>query len=434
MPCNPALHSVVVRAVSGFTGMMEPILWTLWGLWMAQALLTALEVGGYARYRRWQESLWGHLLPADQQSAALIIAVKGFDPENTPHFFEAILAQDYPRYRVLITVESEKDPVVPWLRGMLAERERNLLAGNAGPGPFEVRIIIAGTCEGRGQKVHNQIEAFKELDAGDRMIAFADADIRCATDWLARLTAPLNAGTHQLASTYRWLVPKRPSLVNHFASVINASVATLGGRDLWSNLWGGSMAITRHDFDELDVPEVFHGSLNDDLRMGEYARTKGRKIAFIKSLLIPSPVDFTWSSFFEFGRRQYYQVRWYSPALYSFSLMLTGIYTLGFVSSLTAILCFHHSLAWIPLGVVLFADQLRARARSKVIVEHFGNHPEIVEALKKTMWVEHLGTPAAMAIHGMVALSALFVSRIRWAGIHYRILSQTKTEVLKREG
>ncbi len=86
-----------------------------------------------------------------------------------------------------------------------------------------------GSPKPRGRRFHNQRAAFADLTSHDAIIAFADSDILCGNDWLARLVAPINRGKHELSTTYRWLVPKRPTLPNQLASVINASITTQGG-------------------------------------------------------------------------------------------------------------------------------------------------------------------------------------------------------------
>ena len=244
------------------------------------------------------------------------------------------------------------------------------------------------------------------------------------------MLAPINAGTHAVSSTYRWLVPRRGNLANLLASVINASAATSGGDERWNLLWGGSMAIRRSDFDELDVPGHFRGSLNDDLRLTKVVRPAGRRPAFVHSLLMPSPIDFDAARLWEFGRRQYIQVRFFGPIIYRASLIVTGLYTIGFLGSIAALLA-GYALAWIPLGFVALCDQARARSRRRICRELFEG--DLVAAISRTAWLEHLGTPLWMGVHFLIAASALFSDRIRWAGIDYRILSRSETEVLGRE-
>lgn len=405
-----------------------------WGLWLVEAVASLVNAARYAGLARDEGRVWGAgLVPENQQPAAVLVAIKGFDPANTPRFFESLRHQRYRRYRLIFAVECETDPIVPWLRQALGLGAGETVwrpAEAPGEGLQEIRLVVAGHAEGRGQKVHNLIAAFGLLTPEDAVVAFADADIHCRTDWLAWLLAPINAGTNPVSTTYRYLVPRRATLVNHLASVINASVATLGGPSRWSSLWGGSMAIARTDFDALDVPRLFAGSLNDDLRLGRAARRSGRRVAFVRSLLMPSPVDFSWAGFFEFGRRQYYQVRHFAPIFYKVSHLLTWVYLVGFVSAVTLAVTQGSVAALAVLGVVAVCDQVRALCRWRIVSELF--EPEVVGALRPSRWVEHLLTPVWMAIHAGLTTSALFTDRIRWAGIGYRVHAEDRTEVLGR--
>lgn len=412
--------------------MIEWIFWLLASLWMGEAFAAMVNAGLFVRWTRQQESEWSGVTPAQQKPVALILPVKGFDPGDTPRFFQSIFRQDYAHFRILLTVESADDPVVPWLleaygiRPGAEPRTPGMTSGITG-----VNLIVAGPCDDCGQKVHNQLAAFEQLESGDEIIAFADADIFCGPDWLARLVEPINAGTRPVSTTYRWLIPKHPTLSNLFASVINASVATAGGHDGWNILWGGSMAIARADFDDLDVPAIFSGSLNDDLRLNKVVRRSGRRIASVGSLIMPSPIDHTWASFFEFGFRQYYQVRRFGPKIYKCALVLTAIYTLGFFSAIIALVGFGYQLAWIPIVLVAIYDQVRALFRRRIYRWLFGE--EISTTLSKTAPVEHLATPIYMMIHLVLAASALFTRKICWSGIEYRAPAIDRTEVLGRK-
>ena len=411
--------------------MIEWFFYLPWAAWSIQAVVSWFNVANYRQWCRIQDGWWeSGFLPENQKPVVLVIAIKGFDPEATPEFFERIRSQDYPRYRILFAMESPEDPVGPWLREQLSlgESETRWLSGSD-EGLTEIQLVYAGPCRERGQKVHNQIAAFERLEDNDRIVAFADADMHCETDWLRQLVAPINSGRNQLSTTYRYFVPKRPSFVNHVATAINASIATLGGMDQWNNLWGGSMAIAREDFDDIDVPELFAGSVNDDLRLGRTARRSGRRVAYVKRLLVPSPVDFTWESLFEFGRRQYVQVRIFGPIFYKLSHLITWIYLVGFITSLVALIGWQSKLAAITLGTVFLFDVARALARYRVVRDLFD--AATAATIGRGLWVEIFLTPFWMAIHAALSASALSSNRIRWAGIEYEILGRDRTRVVE---
>ena len=411
--------------------MMERILLIFWGIWLLLILIAAFRVCGFNIATRRQERRW-QKGSRPLQPVALIVAVKGFDLQTTPRFFDSIFAQNYRNYRVIVTFESWDDPVAVWLSEQLEAGPCNPVWKHpaAADGLRSVTLVCAGLAEDEGQKVHNQIAAFRDLTGDDAVIAFADADIACGRDWLARLVAPVNQGTHLLSTTYRWLVPKRPTLPNHLASVINASISTQGGNELTNVLWGGSMAIARPVFDSLNVPALFAGSLNDDLRLSKAARKAGNRIAFVRSLILPTMVDFSWGGFFEFAKRQYTQVKFFSPILYIGINLVLGFYVLGALSIVAAMI-YGYFYAWIPVAAAYAIDQFRALARQQVYLSLF---PEsgIRQKLFAASWLEHMFTPFWIGLHWLLLATTWTQNKLTWAGIRYRIRAANKTQILSR--
>lgn len=398
--------------------------------------IAACRVYGFLFAKKKQAKLWGDG-SANQHPAVIVVAVKGFDVRATPRFFNSLLNQNYSDYRIIISFETGKETVAQWLRDQFRlsdgdfEMWESPRDGEFAGGLKSVTLVAAGESVSRGQKVHNQLAGLENLTSADEVIAFADADIICPNDWLARLTAPINQGTHHLSTTYRWLIPKRPNLASQLASIINASITTQGGAE-WSNvLWGGSMAISRKAYDSLDVPVLFQGSLNDDLRLSKAAKQDGYKIAFVRSLILPTLVDFNWPGFIEFARRQYTQVKFFSPILYKCVNVAMGFYVFGLFSLLIAIFWFAYFPAWIPFAVAIGIDQLRAAARQRIYYSLF-KEEGIRTRLNAVGWMEHMLTPFWMTFHWLILISTWAKRKIQWAGVTYRILSAKRTEVLGR--
>ncbi len=411
--------------------MIEKALFGIWGAWLLLVLVAAFRVFAFPMARRHQERLW-RKRNQQPRRVALILSVKGFELQSTPRFFDTIFAQDYADYRVIVAFESWSDPVAMWLceHLELGPKRPVWIHPDPGTGPRSITLVCGGLSEDEGQKVHNQRAAFAELQEDDEIIAFADSDILCGTDWLTRLVAPITSGTHHLATTYRWLVPKRPTLPNQVACTINASITTQGGSDWSTVLWGGSMAMSREVFQAIDAPNLLAGSLNDDLRLSKAARKKKYRIAFVRSLILPTTIDFTWGRFFEFVRRQYTQIKFFSPILYTGVNFVLGFYMLGALTVVGALI-YGYFYAWVPVAAAYVIDQFRALARQQVYLSLFpdtGTRQKLFAA----SWLEHMLTPFWMALHWLLLFSTWTQNRITWAGIRYHILSPSKTKVLQR--
>ena len=410
--------------------LLERCLWGFWAVWL---LLVFAAVWRVIRFRLGlvrEKSLWGDG-SGIQRPAAVIVPIKGVSPSHTSAFFQSLLEQDYSRYRLIVAVETSDDPAAEWLHSQFGVSLSNpeWTAEDSERGFQNLRLVVAGRAKGQGQKVHNQLAAFEELTAEDEIIVFVDADIVCPTDWLAKLTAPINRGTHDPSTTYRWLIPKRSTFINQMASVINASVTTQGGHVRDNMPWGGSMAISRPAFLDLDVPQLFAGSLNDDLRLGKAAKKAGYKVGYVRNLVRPTQVDFTLKSFFEFARRQYLQVKFFAPILYFGGNLILAVYFWGFVSIVAAI-AMGHLWAWLPLIVATLLDQIRATTRESIYRHLFGHDKSIYRPIARTGWLEHFLTPVYMALHGLIVFSTWFMNKVEWGGVRYQVEGVNRTRVL----
>ena len=416
--------------------MIERFFWIICSLWLLLVLAAMCRVWGFLWAKGKQTKLWG-AGSSNQRPVVVIVAIKGFDPRATPRFFASILAQNYSNYRIVVAFENGRETVAQWLKDQFHLSDGPIQTWESpeqeksGNGLKSVTLVEAGQSSNQGQKVHNQLAALNALTPHDEVIAFVDSDIVCPVDWLARLTAPVNQRTHDLSTTYRWLVPRFPTFPNHLASVINASIATQGGSE-WSNLlWGGSMALPRKIYDSLDVPNLFQGSLNDDLRLCKAARQAGYSIASVRSLILPTKVDFNWRSLFEFGRRQYTQVKFFAPVMYIATNLTLGFYVFGLFSIIFGI-WWGYFPAWIPMAAAYVIDQFRAVARQQIYLSLF-KEEGIRKRLIAASWMEHLMTPFCMVLHWLIIVSTWNKRTIKWAGISYQILSPSKTRILSRE-
>ncbi|MEM7015624.1 MAG: glycosyltransferase family 2 protein, partial [Verrucomicrobiota bacterium] len=347
-----------------------------------------------------------------RQKVALIVAAKGVST-TFDRFLELILHQDYgeDRYRVIFVTEAEDDPARTAMDAYLQSPKT--------PVNVEVNLVVAGLAEDEGQKVHNQLAAFQQLRDDDEIIAFADADIADSENWLRRLVTPLNADTADATTGYRWFVPETKSLSNLLAVNINAALGILAGPRWKTILWGGSMALTRPAFDDLNVPKLLSGSLNDDVQITHYARQRPRKrLTFIRSLMPATPVSYTWASFWEFARRQYFQVRVYSPKFWFVGFFFTTTYLIGWFTTL--LLCgIGDPRGWIVLAAGVGMNLSRFILRTFYLRAQFP--VEIRSQLREARIFELLASSLSFIPHWLVIVSTIGMKEIVWAGVRYRV-------------
>ena len=391
-------------------GVLE-LLTSFWVLQSAVALIKTRKASRLFRdHRRWLDS---GVKSHEKRRVALIIAVKGVS-ENFSGFLDFILGQDYPDYRVIFVTESENDPAYLAIQKRLDEFNR-------------VRLIVAGNAVHTGQKVYNQLAAFKILEPTDRIVAFADGDLFGRSDWLSCLVLPLNLSQADFTTGYRWFIPANPSLPNRIIALIGTAIEPLIGPNWRMCLWGGSMAMTREVFEELEIPVNLDGSINDDARISQLARQSGKRMRYVRSVAAPSPVDFTWASLFEFGRRQYFQLRVYQPSLWWMALLIPLLFLVSFLT------CFiqlgtGNFLMLIPVAAAIILNLARTTARLGYLKARFddGEATALETAVRGSWWLD----PVVNVVHLLIILSSACGRVIVWAGIRYRIAGPQKTEIL----
>ena len=207
--------------------------------------------------------------PAWQPRCAVVLPAKGIC-KDFEHNLEEYCNLDYPDYQLIVSVESETDSAVPVIQRVAAKHAK-------------LKLIVAGLTWDCSQKNHNMLEAIKQ--AGDvDVYVFGDADIPPRADWLAGMILPLSSGKITAATGFRWLLPPHGTIgelshanINLFIEVLFGTVSLLR---LGSIVWGGSMAIRRKDFEELDVAGKWGRSGVDDISLAVWPTTTAVPFSF----------------------------------------------------------------------------------------------------------------------------------------------------------
>jgi cellulose synthase/poly-beta-1,6-N-acetylglucosamine synthase-like glycosyltransferase len=349
----------------------------------------------------------------------LIVPCKGIDLDFES-MATAVLSQDYPAYRVTFVVESQSDPAWSRLVEILPRFPQ-----------ARTRLLIAGTARACGQKVHNLLVATERLDPAAAILAFMDSDIRPAADWLNKLVSNLSQEKFDAVTGYRWFVPQDTGWASTVLSALNASVAGMLGNHGMNVVWGGTWAIRRRTFEELQVRQRWQGTLSDDLVVYRTLREAGLKTAFEPACLAPSSARFTWGGLVEFARRQYLITRVYAP----------GLWILGVLGGTLSVATFWGGLAlcwalagqgwwttWLTLPPALHysLSSLRAWMRQSCARRRL---PEHAHALGRVAWLDIWLHPFLALLNLGCWLSAAVGRTITWRSIRYRLVSRRETRL-----
>lgn len=399
------------------------------GAWAAQAILAAAQVRKFLR--RLNYVAHSHRKPF-QPPAVVIVPFKGVDID-LPDNVHSLCEQDYPDYELLLVVESSDDPAYLLLVEQQAKYPHR-----------RIRVLVAGVAPpDEGQKVHNLRYALERIHVpaeGDQVWVFLDSDTVPDPTWLAQLIQPLaTRKTTAVTTGYRWLVP--PAAFGdfrtaggwpHVASVINSSIACMGGmRDELNHAWGGSMAVLAATAQRGNLIALLRGALSDDFQMTNMARQLGLRVYFVHRLLAPSTVTMTRAELFEFARRQYIITRVHAPYIFFWTLTLLSLYVVGTIAAWGWLILFPHD-ALPPAAAILtvfIANQFRAMYRRRVITSAFSR--DIQHRLGAAMKLDRWATTFWMAVHWCFVVSALFGRTFRWRGNRYRLRGPQQVEKIE---
>ncbi|WP_411827159.1 glycosyltransferase [Luteolibacter sp. AS25] len=370
----------------------------------------------FLKNRKWllERNLAGH-----KGKAAIIIPTKGIS-SNFDRFFEFITTQDYGHYRIIFVTESIEDPAHLALRKKL----------QSGGSEKEITLLVAGHTVDCAQKVHNQLSAMESLREDDELIVFADDDLYGKPDWLTNLVLPINSGTSDLTTGHRWFIPensKLPNLIIGSLGIAMESWITAGWRTV---LWGGSMAMSRTAYLDLNVREQLARCLNDDVRITQIALQGGKRLRYVRAVEGFTPCDFTHNSLYEFGRRQYLHLATYLPKI----ALLNALFALLYIASfLTSILLLASGSFWslLPVFAGVAFNLLRCSSRARYIRDRFP--PQEAEKLlpinAKSWWVDPFERLATL----LVSTSALLGKEMVWGSLRYRIRGPRDIEISEKD-
>ncbi len=353
------------------------------------------------------------------------VPCKGIDLELAENL-RCVLAQAYPNYQVRFVVESASDPACAVIQALVAVAT------------IPCELIVAGACIDSGQKVHNLLAATANLPDDVEVLAFFDSDARPAPHALDHLVNRVYRSPRlQVATGYRWFVPRRTNWASLALASANASLAGLMSQRGLNLVWGGTWAVSRNVFDKTALSEAWRGTLSDDLVASRVMRWAGVKLAFEPGCMVASPVDVNWREAIAFLRRQFLIGRCYSPVwwwfatpllLLQFAVLFGGLILAGYMAA-------QHAENWyVPLAVsgMLYAlASLRAHWRQKIWSAKLG-----LEGSSKQMKAAARFDRWASPVTSLLSVTAMIASavgnKIVWRGIHYHIGAAGRVTLLGR--
>jgi cellulose synthase/poly-beta-1,6-N-acetylglucosamine synthase-like glycosyltransferase len=391
------------------------------GVALLCALLLTLQVYEHKRFVR--VSLSSPPAFCKSPPAVLVcVPCKGIDLGLADNL-RCVLQQDYPKYRVRFIVDSADDPARAVIEKLTSQTA------------VSCELLVAGTCNDCGQKVHNLCYATAELPDDVALLVFFDSDARPAPDAVTRFVNCCCRGGLQVATGYRWFVPQHVTWPNLTLCSINSAVASLLKHHGCNLIWGGSWAITRELFEKTGIRDAWRGTLSDDLVATRTLRLAGVRIVFEPGCMATSPIDTTWKQAITFLRRQFLICRCYAPVWWWVTVPFVLVPPLILFGGLplAAVLAHEGYAFWSwPLlvsGTLYVLTILRGRWRQAVWRPRVQGEPQLLQAAAR---FDEWAAPVSCLIAALTILMSAVGRSITWRGIHYHIGAAGRITMLGR--
>lgn len=238
-------------------------------------LLLALYLAGrkLERLRAEEASELARVTILSWPHVALIVPVAGEDPRIEASL-TSLLEQDYPAFTPVFVTESATEPAAA-LIAKLQARYPQLLHVVAGQ---------AGLC---GQKNHNLLAAIAALPKEEiDCYAFCDSTHLAQRSFLTALIHPIAQGRAVFATGYHEIVPQdqEPITLAYTASVL--VMRLLQALSIFTQPWGGAMAITRSCFEEKEIAGLWSRTVVDDCALVAHLQKVGVRVRLVASALL----------------------------------------------------------------------------------------------------------------------------------------------------
>ncbi len=212
----------------------------LYGLWRGARSIILQKVYGKAP----------DILPETLPTVAMIIPAAGNSP-LMEKALSSLLEQDYSKIIPVIVTGSEEDPAYA-LAQRLQEVHPELLCLAAGP---------ATTC---GQKNHNTLHAIDHIGTKADIYVFCDSSHTAQSNFVRELVWPIVNNEAGFTTGYHAVIAKDTQCVTLAYQVSVLLMRLLQAVSVFTQPWGGAMAISRKVFEQHNIADFWKDNVVDD--------------------------------------------------------------------------------------------------------------------------------------------------------------------------
>ena len=350
---------------------------------------------------------------ASLPEARVFLCLRGTDP-FLDRCLHGLATQNYPRYKVIIIVDSSEDEALPQVMD---------LQQKYGPDRIEVifRKYLFPTCSRRASSFVSGMEQLEEtVDA----IVLCDGDTVPHANWLRELMRPLVQQGSKATSGNRWYIPEVPTIGSLVRYIWNAMAAPCMYQE--GIIWAGSMAIHRDVFRDPQFLKAIRLAFSEDTKVAGFLRDQGHRAVPQPDIPVINSETVTLTAFWGFLVRQMLAAKLHHPSwrLVFRTAMLQGCE----IWILLPLSIYRGSSALVPwlIGILIYGTitqvcvgccewQIRRFVKT---TRH--------QTVSPYNWRRIMMQVPAFAILGLiypiVVLTAAFAQTHVWRGVTYRIL------------
>lgn len=334
----------------------------------------------------------------------------------------SVIGQNYPDFEVIFALDNGSDKATTVIKRLgTTDKLRVVTTDRTGKASGKVLALISAVAKARH---------------GSEVLAFADSDCLVRPDWLHSLVAPLQGKEVGATTSFRWY-PCSGSFLSSVVSAWNASGTNLMIDPRYNFVWGGSWAIRRGLYDDLEISEKMSTHLSDDQAVTQAIREAGLAIRFVPKSTAVSDSHARFRSFRHFVDWAVVQVaitRIYNARLWRYAALSYSSFNL---MTLIGTICLALSLTlgdfWLGiLSIVMLSHlplgMLRADLRWRTFRQAMSNGDHAFEG----RW-GHIASSLLVSWIMMYSIArSRNVSRFPWRGrtyevdSHGRVLSATE--------
>lgn len=203
---------------------------------------------------------------------ALFIPAGGCHPAM-PDAVRSLLHQDYPRVIPVIITAKGHEPAA-----LLARELRATFP--------QLRHVVAGQASHCGQKNHNILRGIAAVKDEADIYVFCDSTHKAPPDLVRQLVQPIASGEAAFSTGYHQVLAEDEKPVTLAYQICVLLMRLLQAVSVFTQPWGGAMAMSRRAFEHHRVGELWKDNIVDDCSLAGFLLREGLHVRLCPAALL----------------------------------------------------------------------------------------------------------------------------------------------------